>query len=58
MSSELQSEPASTTLTLSLQPIGAGPSLRDQAYAMLRQAIADADIYQSNEEIRLDDARR
>jgi DNA-binding GntR family transcriptional regulator len=42
-------------LTLSLQPINAGASLRDQAYAMLRQAIADADIYQSQDEIRLDE---
>lgn len=42
-------------LSLSLQPINAGASLRDQAYAMLRQAIADADIYQSREEVRLDE---
>jgi DNA-binding GntR family transcriptional regulator len=42
-------------LTLALQPINATLSLRDQAYAMLRQAIADADIYQSREEIRLDE---
>ncbi|HEV3428344.1 MAG TPA: GntR family transcriptional regulator [Paraburkholderia sp.] len=42
-------------LTLALQPINASLSLRDQAYAMLRQAIADADIYQSREEIRLDE---
>ena len=38
-----------------LQPIHAGVSLRDQAYATLRQAIANADIYQSREEIRLDE---
>jgi DNA-binding GntR family transcriptional regulator len=42
-------------LPLALQPIGNSASLRDQAYAMLRQAIADADIYASNEEIRLDE---
>ncbi|HEY1610132.1 MAG TPA: GntR family transcriptional regulator [Paraburkholderia sp.] len=42
-------------LALSLQPINASASLRDQAYAMLRQAIADADIYQSRNEIRLDE---
>ncbi|WP_028202716.1 GntR family transcriptional regulator [Paraburkholderia nodosa] len=42
-------------LKLVLQPINATLSLRDQAYAMLRQAIADADIYQSREEIRLDE---
>ncbi|MBW0450691.1 GntR family transcriptional regulator [bacterium M00.F.Ca.ET.228.01.1.1] len=55
MSSELQTEAVATPLTLSLQPIGASASLRDQAYAMLRQAIADADIYQTREEIRLDE---
>src|SRR6201998_2796092 len=55
MSSELQTEAVATPLTLSLQPIGASASLRDQAYAMLRQAIADADIYQSHDEIRLDE---
>ncbi|WOD16628.1 MULTISPECIES: GntR family transcriptional regulator [Paraburkholderia] len=55
MSSELQTEAVATPLTLSLQPIGASASLRDQAYAMLRQAIADADIYQTRDEIRLDE---
>ena len=55
MSSELQTETVATPLTLSLQPIGASASLRDQAYAMLRQAIADADIYQNREAIRLDE---
>ncbi|WEY41068.1 GntR family transcriptional regulator [Paraburkholderia sp. SUR17] len=59
MSSELQTEarvtPMATPLTLALQPINASASLRDQAYAMLRQAIADADIYQSHDEIRLDE---
>jgi len=43
------------SLPLALQPIGNSASLRDQAYALLRQAIADADIYASNEEIRLDE---
>ncbi|NLP59832.1 GntR family transcriptional regulator [Paraburkholderia sacchari] len=43
------------SLKLALQPINATLSLRDQAYAMLRQAIADADIYQTREEIRLDE---
>ncbi|WP_087739917.1 GntR family transcriptional regulator [Paraburkholderia piptadeniae] len=42
-------------MPLALQPIGNSASLRDQAYAMLRQAIADADIYASREEIRLDE---
>ncbi|MGF6603834.1 DNA-binding GntR family transcriptional regulator [Paraburkholderia sp. GAS448] len=55
MSSELQAGTAASPLALSLQPINAGASLRDRAYAMLRQAIADADIYQTREEIRLDD---
>jgi DNA-binding GntR family transcriptional regulator len=43
------------SLPLALQPIGNSVSLRDQAYALLRQAIADADIYASSEEIRLDE---
>src|ERR1700742_1769906 len=56
MSSELQTENVvASPLTLALQPINASASLRDQAYAMLRQAIADADIYQSRDEIRLDE---
>lgn len=46
---------AAPTLTLALQPINVGYSLRDQAYAMLKQAIADADIYAAREEIRLDE---
>jgi DNA-binding GntR family transcriptional regulator len=53
--SELEPGPATLPLTRSLQPIGASGSLRDQAYAVLRQAIADTDIYQTREEIRLDD---
>jgi len=55
MSAQTQPVVQPNGLTLSLQPINAGASLRDQAYAMLRQAIADADIYQSQEEIRLDE---
>ncbi|MDW3686428.1 GntR family transcriptional regulator [Cupriavidus sp. CV2] len=55
MSAQSQIEVQPAALTRSLQPIHAGASLRDQAYAMLRQAIADADIYQSHEEIRLDE---
>nr|WP_156924673.1 GntR family transcriptional regulator [Burkholderia sp. WSM2230] len=42
-------------MTRSLQPIGASGSLRDQAYAALRQAIADTDIYQTREDVRLDE---
>ncbi len=55
MSIATPSEARAGALTLSLQPIHAVASLRDQAYVMLRQAIADADIYQSREEIRLDE---
>jgi len=59
MSSEFQTEAVASSspapLKLALQPISATLSLRDQAYAMLRQAIADADIYQTREEIRLDE---
>jgi DNA-binding GntR family transcriptional regulator len=42
-------------LPLTLEPINATASLRDQAYAKLKQAIAEADIYRSREEIRLDE---
>jgi len=38
-----------------LKPINSVVSLRDQAYVMLKQAIADADIYGSRELIRLDE---
>src|SRR5689334_23575031 len=38
-----------------LTPIGAGVSLRDQAYAALKQMITEADIYAHPEEIRLDE---
>src|SRR6202166_1856136 len=48
-----ESKPAG--VTLSLAPINATVSLRDQAYIKLRQAIAEADIYGSREEIRLDE---
>ncbi|PMS35233.1 GntR family transcriptional regulator [Trinickia symbiotica] len=56
MSSELlTSKNAAAPLTLSLKSIGASASLRDQAYAMLRKAIADADIYATREPVRLDE---
>jgi len=42
-------------LALALEPINAAVSLRDQAYAKLKQAIADTDIYRSRDEIRLDE---
>jgi DNA-binding GntR family transcriptional regulator len=38
-----------------LMPISASVSLRDQAYAALKQMIMDADIYAHPEEIRLDE---
>src|SRR5712691_898720 len=41
--------------TLSLQPLNTNVSLREQAYAALKQAIMDADIYAHREEIRLDE---
>ena len=41
--------------TLNLQPINTSVSLRDQAYAALKQAIIDADIYTHDEELRLDE---
>jgi DNA-binding GntR family transcriptional regulator len=44
-----------TPPTLSLQPLRLPTSFRDQAYAALKQAITEADIYAHREEIRLDD---
>ncbi len=44
----------SHALARSLQPIQAADSLRNQAYAMLKQAIADTDIYGYPEEVQLD----
>jgi DNA-binding GntR family transcriptional regulator len=41
--------------TFSLQPLRMPTSFRDQAYAALKQAITEADIYAHREEIRLDD---
>src|SRR5215468_1432291 len=51
------SEPEAETppRTLSLQPLATSVSLRDKAYAALKQAIMDADIYVHREEIRLDE---
>lgn len=43
------------TLRLELEPIETNLSLRDQAYAALKRAIAAADIYSHPEEIRLDE---
>jgi DNA-binding GntR family transcriptional regulator len=41
--------------TLTLRPLSMTASFRDQAYAALKQAITEADIYAHREEIRLDD---
>lgn len=40
---------------LTLQPLNANVSFRDQAHTALKQAIMDADIYAHREEIRLDE---
>jgi DNA-binding GntR family transcriptional regulator len=40
---------------LALQPLNTNVSFREQAYAVLKQAIMDADIYEHREEIRLDE---
>lgn len=42
-------------VALALPPINAATSFRDQAYALLRQAIAEADVYGQEEEVRLDE---
>lgn len=52
---DTQTDALSAALPLTLVPINATASLRDQAYAKLKQAIAEADIYRSREEIRLDE---
>ena len=45
---------SSTTTLLPLAPLNA-KSLRDQAYALLKVAIADMDIYDPKQELRLDE---
>ncbi|MGF6604331.1 DNA-binding GntR family transcriptional regulator [Paraburkholderia sp. GAS448] len=55
MSDDTHIDVRPTSLTLALVPINASASLRDQAYARLKQAITEADIYRSREEIRLDE---
>ncbi|CAB3779113.1 hypothetical protein LMG28688_00727 [Paraburkholderia caffeinitolerans] len=55
MSAELQDVAGLSPLSLTLEPIHATVSLRDQAYAKLKQAIAETDIYRSRDEIRLDE---
>ena len=41
--------------TLTLHPLNANVSFRDQAYTAIKQAIMDADIYAHRDEIRLDE---
>jgi DNA-binding GntR family transcriptional regulator len=53
MSASVATAPAPPKLAL--QPLNANVSLREQAYAALKQAIMDADIYAHREEIRLDE---
>ncbi|MFX1672573.1 GntR family transcriptional regulator [Paraburkholderia sp. A2WS-5] len=55
MSAEIQDVAGGAPLSLTLEPIHATVSLRDQAYAKLKQAIAETDIYRSRDEIRLDE---
>jgi len=43
------------TMPLVLQPLNTNMSFRDQAYAALKQAIVDADIYSHAGEVRLDE---
>jgi DNA-binding GntR family transcriptional regulator len=42
-------------MALELVPLSSAVSLRDQAYAAIKQAIMDADIYAHKHELRLDD---
>jgi DNA-binding GntR family transcriptional regulator len=44
-----------TRIPLPLQPLNAARSFRDQAYAALKQAIVEADIYSHSGEVRLDE---
>ena len=46
---------AATAIPLTLRPLSANVSFRDQAYAALKQAIMDADIYSHPHELRLDE---
>jgi DNA-binding GntR family transcriptional regulator len=53
--SRTESGGSAGTAPLVLQPINTNVSFRDQAYAALKQAIMDADIYSHSEELRLDE---
>src|SRR5512146_2020540 len=53
--STIPGETAATALPLRLRPLAANVSFRDQAYAALKQAITEADIYSHPHELRLDE---
>jgi DNA-binding GntR family transcriptional regulator len=53
--STIQEGTAATAIPLALRPLAANVSFRDQAYAALKQAIVDADIYSHSHELRLDE---
>lgn len=55
MSIDSESAACRTPVALGLAPLGPSASLRDRAYASLKQAIAETDIYRSREAIRLDE---
>jgi DNA-binding GntR family transcriptional regulator len=55
MSTHREMEADQVPVALTLAPIGASASLRDRAYASLKRAIAETDIYRSREDIRLDE---
>jgi len=46
---------AAAAIPLALQPLPSNVSFRDQAYAAIKQAIMDADIYSHAQELRLDE---
>ncbi|NRO99041.1 FCD domain-containing protein [Paraburkholderia sp. NMBU_R16] len=52
---EREAESRGVPAALTLAPISASASLRDQAYASLKRAIAETDIYRSREAVRLDE---
>ena len=53
--STIPGEAAATALPLRLRPLAANVSFRAQAYAALKQAITEADIYSHPHELRLDE---
>ena len=53
--STIQEGTAATAIPLALRPLAANVSFRDQAYAALKQAIVDADVYSHPHELRLDE---